>query len=72
MTTVAMVIDSTRGQIYDECYTWEAGQTYAAQGYVVMAVADDEHMSQVDAQSLYDHELALVLDCYGLEYGETL
>lgn len=50
---------------YDECWTWEAGQTYAAAGYVVTALSDDGFMAREDMQSLFDHERELFIDCWG-------
>lgn len=61
--TVALVLDDD-GAIYDQCWTWETGQSYAAQ-YRVVAVADDGHMAVEDAQRLYDYERRVYLDCFG-------
>lgn len=61
---VAYVI-ADDGQIYDECYGWEAGQNYAMhEGLRVVAVADDGFMTKTQAQSLYDFELAAYMDCW--------
>ena len=62
---VAVVYDADGG-VYDRCYTWEAGQSYALhEGRRVEAVADDHGMTVVDAQRLYDAELAAHVDCWG-------
>lgn len=64
--TVAVVYHpDDRARPYDRCWTWEAGQTYALSGYLVVAVAPDGHLSVSDAQSLYDAERARFMDCYG-------
>lgn len=54
------------GTVFDRCYTWEAGQSYAMhEGRRVVATADDRSMTVEDAQRLYDSELAAHLDCWG-------
>ena len=56
--TVAVVLNPD-GTIYDECYTWEAGQNYALhEGKKVIAVRDDGSYTIAMAQGLYDSELA--------------
>ena len=63
---VAVVYDAD-GNVYDRCYTWEAGQSYALhEGRRVEAVADDRGMTVEDAQRLYDAELAAHVDCWGV------
>ena len=60
------VVYNADGTVYDRCYTWEAGQSYALhEGRRVEAVADDRDMSAEDAQRLYDAELAAHVDCWG-------
>jgi len=61
---VAEVFDKA-GATVDTCYTWEAGQTYANEGYRVVALADDGFMDRERAQRLYDTELAAAVDCFG-------
>lgn len=61
---VAVVYDEN-GSVYDRCYTWEAGQTYANSGYRVEAVQDDGSMTVEDAQRLYDWERDVAADCFG-------
>lgn len=65
--TVAMIYDRD-GNVIDECWSWETGQVMANDGYRVVAVADDGHMSIADAQSLYDYELRIAIDCFGKEH----
>lgn len=52
--------------VYDHAWTWETGQNYAMQGYVVRALADDAHLTKEDAQRMYDACLAQYKDCFGL------
>lgn len=63
-TTVAKVYDKD-DCLYDEAWTWETGQTYANDGYRVVAVKDDGIMTIERAQAMYDAELAAALDCFG-------
>lgn len=61
--TVALVYDDNG--VYDECFTWESGQSYALhEGMRVVAVADDGYMTMDAAQRLYDSERASYLDCW--------
>lgn len=53
---------------YDVCYTWEAAQTIAREGYRIVAVSNDGFMSKEKIQSLCDYELEIALDCFGKEY----
>lgn len=62
--TVAVVTDAT-GKVIDECWGWEAGQSYAQQGYFVKAINDDGRMLADDAQRMYDYERTCFLDCFG-------
>ncbi|WIC89714.1 hypothetical protein SEA_BRAXOADDIE_92 [Rhodococcus phage Braxoaddie] len=66
---VAVIIDRN-GAPVDYAMSWEAGQTYANDGYRVVALADDGHMSRADAQRLYDAERARALDCFGNDYAK--
>lgn len=68
---VAEVFDPVSGDLYDSCYTWEAGQTYAHQNYKVIATKDDGYMTKEMAQSLYDNERALSQDCFNLSDTEV-
>ena len=61
---VADVIDPVTNERYDRCWTWEAGQTYAREGYLVQATAADGFMGVKEAQSLYDYERRLFMDLY--------
>lgn len=63
-TTVAHVLNED-GSVYDRTYNWESGRTYANEGYVVKAVADDGSMTAERAQSIYDSTLADYQDCFG-------
>lgn len=63
--TVAIVL-AEDGKIYDHCFTWESGQSYARDGYVVRATADDGFMTAAEAQSLYNYELEIFSDCFNL------
>ena len=63
--TVVAVALNADGTIYDQCYTWEAGQTYAADGWKVRATAADGSMTKRRAQGLYDAERARHDDCFG-------
>ena len=65
-TVVAIVYDDD-GKVYDHCFTWESGQSYAlSQGMIVEAIADDGYMTIDRAQSLYDAERDRYRDCFGL------
>ncbi|WNM65015.1 hypothetical protein SEA_MASELOP_92 [Rhodococcus phage Maselop] len=64
MHYVAVAIDNN-GAPVDYCASWEAGQTYANDGYRVVALADDGHMTRADAQRHYDGERRAALDCFG-------
>lgn len=65
--TVAIVYNQD-GSVYDACWSWETGQNYALhEGRRVVAVAADGGVSVEDAQALYDHEVALYKDCWGVE-----
>lgn len=71
-TVVAYVYETedTSGEPYDEVWTWEAAQTYALHdGAVIVAVADDGHMSKEDIQALCDAERARHIDCFGRALG---
>jgi hypothetical protein len=64
---IAKVIDET-GEVFDECYTWEAAQNYALhEGMRIVAVADDGFMSRDDIQQLCDSELRRYNDCWNRE-----
>ena len=58
------------GEVYDHLYTWETGQTYANDGYRVLALTGDGHLSREEAQGMYDRELAAALDCFGPEHAK--
>lgn len=62
--TVALIFDDD-GSV-DRAYTWETGQSYALQGYRVVAVADAGHLTAAEAQDLYDAERARYRDCFGI------
>ena len=65
---VVAIVYNEDGTVYDECWSWETGQTYAlSAGYRVVAVADDGDMTVDRAQNLYDGERARYRDCYGLD-----
>lgn len=51
--------------LYDFALTWETAQTMANEGYRVIAVADDGHMTKDQIQSMCDNENALRADCFG-------
>lgn len=68
-TTVAVVY-AADGTIYDQCFGWEAGQTYANDGYRVVATADDGTVTVDRAQRLYDAELTAALDCFGPQHAK--
>lgn len=53
---------------YDSCYSWEAAQTLAQEGYRVVAVAGDGHLSKENIQSMCDYELKIAIDCFGEDY----
>lgn len=61
---VAVVIDPVTNERYDLCWTWEAGQNYAQQGYIVKATRADGHMDVAQAQRLYDYERDCFMDCF--------
>lgn len=65
--TVAEIIDPATGETYDHAYTWETGENYATQGYIVKAIADDGFMTRENAQAMYDRCRAEFIDCYGRE-----
>ena len=56
--------------LIDRCYTWETGQVYANEGYRVVAVADDRHVTKAEAQALYDNERRNAIDCFGKEWAK--
>ena len=60
---VAVVYDADGG-VHDLAHTYETGITYANQGYSVKATADDGPITMAMAQSGYDHELMLAIDCF--------
>jgi len=62
--SVADVFDDD-GLLHDRCYTWESGQSYANQGYRVVATADDGLTTKDRAQRLYDYEREIAADCFG-------
>lgn len=69
---VAKVYDPISGDLFDSCYTWEAGQCYAQQNYKVIAVKDDFSVTVDVAQKLYDSERARIQDCFNLSDTEVL
>lgn len=62
---VAEVLN-TDGTVYDRCFNWESGATYASDGYEVVAVADDGGVTTEAAQHIYDTRLADFQDAYGV------
>lgn len=67
-TTVVAVVLNDDDSIYDHTFNWESGQNYAlSQGYRVVAIADDGHMTKDNAQALYDAERDRYRDCYGID-----
>jgi hypothetical protein len=62
--SVAIAYDDD-GTIYDEAYTWETGQTLANEGYRVVAIAGDGHLSMAECQAIYDYERRIAADCFG-------
>ena len=50
--TVALVIDPDTGLVHDQCYTWETGQTYALDGWQVLAIRSNGSMTVEAAQRL--------------------
>jgi len=64
---VVAVVYNPDGTVYDECWTWETAQTFAANNNKVVAVADDGHMTVTDQQRLYDWEAGLYQDCFSVK-----
>jgi hypothetical protein len=62
---VALVYEEGGTEVYDRCWNWETGQSFALTGYRVVAIADDGHMTKDEAQRLYDAERARFADCFG-------
>lgn len=63
-TVVALVMNAD-GTVYDSCYNWESGQSYALDGWIVRATAPDGRKTKKAAQALYDAEKARHDDCFG-------
>ncbi len=61
---VAAVLNDD-GTVYDFTYNWETAQNMALQGYRILALTDDGHMSKDDIQRLCDAELDRHNDCFG-------
>lgn len=53
------------GTVYDYIGNWETAQTYANDGYRVVAHEGDGHLSRDELQSMVDRELAATIDCFG-------
>lgn len=53
------------GEVFDRCWSWEAGINYANSGYRVEAIADDGIVTMERAQRAYDRERVLAADCFG-------
>ena len=64
--TVVAVVYTRDGHVHDHCFNWETGQSFALDGWIVKAIADDGHMSKDDAQRLYDAEKERHDDCFGV------
>jgi hypothetical protein len=60
---VGAILDG-HGFIYDVFYTWECGQTMAAQ-YRCVALRGDSIYSQADLQRMFDYERSIYVDCFG-------
>jgi hypothetical protein len=52
-------------EVHDEAWSWETGQNYANQGYIVKAVTNDGFRTKQDCQDIYDAERAAFMDCFG-------
>ena len=64
--TVCAVILDHDGTVYDHAFTWETAQSMAlSDGYAVIAIADDGHMSREEIQNLCDAERERYEDCFG-------
>lgn len=68
---VVAIVFSADGSVHDYAFTWETGQSYAQEGYRVIAVADDGPWRTADAQRLYDSELARYNDDRGVQLPES-
>ncbi len=66
---VAVILESD-GTIYDHAWSWETGENYASEGYRVVALTDDGHLTRGEAQAMYDRRLADFVDCFGVRVGE--
>lgn len=62
---VVAVVYTPDGELYDRCYSWQAGQTYANRQFIVQAVNPDGYMNEAEAQELYDWERDCSIDCFG-------
>lgn len=58
------------GEEYDSCYTWETAQTLANEGYYLIAVANDGHMSKEEIQRICNYEHEAAMDCFGPEHAK--
>ena len=68
MPGVCAVAYDKNGDEYDACYTWEAAQTIASEGYKVVACSDDGGITKEGIQKICNYELEIALDCFGKEY----
>lgn len=64
---VAVAYDKN-GDEYDACYTWQTAQTIAAEGYRVVAVANDGAMEKEEIQRICNYELTIGIDCFGEDH----
>jgi nitrogenase subunit NifH len=60
---IAVVYDA-KGDVFDYCFNWESGQSYALNGYKVTAIKPDSIYTVNDLQRLFNVETARHDDCF--------